>query len=249
MRPFLLLLILIIGFASANEVATQHFNTGNNAYEKEDYSVATKEYEKAINEGVIHPVLYFNYANSLFRTDALGQSILYYEKALKLSPTDPDILANLKFAKAQTIDKHPDLEQNFVTKVLLYLHRGYSLSAALWVTLALFSLVFLWGGYSLFGRQRVKLLLYTLSAVSLIALLLMAPSVGYRIYENESAGYAIVLKESLSIRSGPGEGFEALAKVHEGTKFEIESLSKGWAKVKLPNGTGGFVAEAGLGKI
>ena len=85
--------------------------------------------------------------------------------------------------------------------------------------------------------------------VLLVFLLFSVPSILIRINEQESVRFAIVLVPSLPIYSGPGDSYQVLSKVHEGTKFEIVELSQGWAKVKLPNGTGGYVQDSELGKI
>ncbi len=235
--------------ANTASPAEEYFAEANSYYEKGEFEDASEMYKKAVNEGIENPILYYNYANSLFRTEQLGLSILYYEKALKLAPHDPDILANLKFARAHTVDKNEEPEQNILTKFLWYLHSGYSLNMALWIFLLGFSLIFALLILNLYMGSGVKI--FSFSIIGLIALLLIiwSPSVIIRIKSQETARYAIVLSKSLDIYSGPGDNYQALAKVHEGTKFEIETITQDWAKVKLPTGKGGYVLASELGKI
>jgi len=233
----------------ASEQAQKYVQEGNQAYEGKNYPEAKIQYEKAINEGLVNAALYYNYANTLYRLEILGKSILYYEKALKLNPTDEDILKNLQFVNARTIDKHPQPEHNILTKIIWRIHASYNLNGGLWFALSIFSGIFFIAFLVLFLPQRTRLILYPIMIIAAFGLFLLSPSLAYRIYQQESVRFAIVLSSSLDIYSGPGESYQILSKVHEGTKFEIEEVSNNWAKVKLANGSGGFVKFSDLGKI
>lgn len=248
-RTIILFCHLAFALSLASEQSRIYIQQGNQFYEAGNFTEARANYEKALNEGLVNSELCYNYANTLFRLDKLGKAILYYEKALKLSPTDEDIKANLKFANAQTIDKHPQPEYNVFTKFIWYIHSSYDLNTSLWLALGIFSFLFLLGIFLLFMPRGSKILIYPLMAITLLCLLVMAPSIALRINEQETVRFAIVLSPAMEIYSGPGENYQVLAKVHEGTKFKIEEISSNWAKVKLPNGTGGFVKYAELGKI
>jgi tetratricopeptide (TPR) repeat protein len=246
---FLLCLFAGGNVIHASEQGLIYFNQANQVYEEGDYSGANELYEKAVNEGLKSAAVYYNYANTLFRLKKLGKAILYYERALKLSPTDEDIQANLKFAYAQTVDKHPVPEYNALTKFIWGVHAGYNLTIALWIVLGLFTIIFILCVILLFLPPQAKLLFYPIIVLIGLFVIATSPSIGMRIYELEATRFAIVLSKNLDIFSGPGEGYQVLSKVHEGTKFEIKELAKGWAKVKLPNGTGGYVKFSELGKI
>jgi uncharacterized protein YgiM (DUF1202 family) len=70
-----------------------------------------------------------------------------------------------------------------------------------------------------------------------------------KIKDQETLRYAIVLKPAIEMFSGPGETFQVLTQVHEGTKFEIVETRGDWVSVKLANGKGGFVRLSDLGKV
>ncbi len=230
-------------------LARQAFSDGNAAYEKGDFEAAETLYRKAIDQGIADHHLYFNYGNALFRANKLGLAILYWEKAAKMQPDDPDIEHNLKFARARIADKVPEPQPNFLTRALWAAHTSYSLNQGLWIALILFSLAFA----ALFGIVSVTGWLRGLCIASLVLLVgaqcMLWPSLGYKIHDQESVGGAIVLKPVLEVFSGPGDTYQLLTRVHEGTKFTIEQVSGEWASVKLANGTGGWVRYAELGKI
>ncbi len=249
---FLALIILALNAKSSfasQDMATAFFNQANAAYEYGDYATAETMYRKAVDEGVANSKLFYNYANTLFRLHKLGPAIQYYEKGLKLSPEDEDIQYNLKFANAQTIDKNPILENNFFTKVLWLIHSAYSIAQGLWAILLLFSSIFLFAAMALFLPAKLKPLGYGLMVLSIFSILLLIPSLWVKIDQQESAKYAIVLKPTAEMFSGPGDNYQVLTKVHEGTKFEIINITGEWVSVKLLSGKGGFVKAADLGKV
>lgn len=71
----------------------------NRAFAGGDMSAAARGYLSVIHErGYSAPVL-FNLANAQFRDGKTGPAILNYERAKWLAPNDPDIAANLDFAR------------------------------------------------------------------------------------------------------------------------------------------------------
>ncbi len=229
--------------------ATKAFQQANGAYEKNDYSKAADLYRQAIDEGVADSRLYFNYANSLFRLNQPGMAILYYEKAKKLNPDDEDIDANLRFVNSQIVDKVPAPESNIFTRILWHLHAAYSINQGLWICLGLFSGIFLAGMAAIFAGPGLRGVLYAVIGLSAMALATLGPSLFYKMNQQETLQFGIVLKPAVEMFSGPGENFQLLTKVHEGTKFEIVETRGDWVSVKLFNGKGGFVRLSDLGKV
>src|SRR5216684_895 len=91
--------LLVIGVCCVTTLVASpadEFKAANQLYDAGNFSEAVAAYEKL--EPKTAPV-YFNLGNAYFRQDKLGQAILNYERARRLAPRDPDILANLKFAE------------------------------------------------------------------------------------------------------------------------------------------------------
>ncbi len=235
--------------ADALARANRSFQEANAAYEKTDFKKAADLYRTAIDEGVADSRLYFNYANAMFRENQLGMAILYYEKAKKLAPDDQDIDANLRFINAQIVDKNPAPENNFLTKLIWAMHNTFSINQGLWICLALFTGIFMTAVLCLYAGAGLRAALYTLMVFAGLALCGIAPSLAYKINQQESLQYGIVLKQAVEMFSGPGENFPVLIQVHEGTKFEIVETRGDWVSVKLLNGKGGFVRLSDLGKV
>jgi tetratricopeptide (TPR) repeat protein len=255
MRLLIVTAMLLLGSsraATSGEAmarAEKAFREANGAYERNDYAKAADLYRKAVDEGVVNARLYFNYANALFRQNQLGLAILYYEKAAKLEPTDEDIAYNLRFANAQTVDKNPAPENNALTRMLWFLHSSYSINEGLWICAGLFAGIFLAAMAAVFAGAALRGLLFTAMGLLTFALLVLGPSLAYKIQQQESVQYGIVLKPVVEMYSGPGENFQLLTKIHEGTKFQIVESRGEWVSVKLLNGKGGYVRYGDLGKV
>lgn len=229
--------------------ATRAYQLGNTAYGRSEYEKAAELYRKAVDEGVADPRLYYNYANSLFRLQRLGMAILYYEKARKLAPHDEDIAFNLRFASARTIDKVPTPEENLLTRILWAVHSSFTINQGLWVTLGLFAGLCLAATLALFTGPALRSALMGVMALAALVLLVLAPSLVYKITRHEGLAHAVVLTPALEMYSGPGDNYQLLTKVHEGTRLEIVEMHGEWASVKLANGKGGYVRLADLGKV
>ncbi len=251
----LLWLLAIASLASASaspealKRATAAYKQANAAYEKTDYAKAAELYRNAIDESVADPRLYFNYGNCLFRLNQPGMAILYYEKARKLDPNDQDIAYNLRFVNAQIIDKNPAAESNALTRAIGFAHSAFSINQGLWTSVGLFSLIFLAAILALYAGAAFRGALIAAMVLAALALLALSPSLYFKIKEQESLQYGVVLKPAVEMFSGPGETFQVLTQVHEGTKFEIVETRGDWVSVKLANGKGGFVRLADLGKV
>ena len=83
------------------ETPAQEFAEANRAYAAGKYDQAIAGYERLLREHGLDASVLFNLGNAYFEKDELGLAILSYERALKLSPRDPDVLANLKVAREE----------------------------------------------------------------------------------------------------------------------------------------------------
>ena len=72
------------------------FKAANKLYDAGKFAEAAAAYEK-LEPKTAH--VFYNLGNAWFRDGKLGLAILNYERARRLAPRDPDILANLKFAE------------------------------------------------------------------------------------------------------------------------------------------------------
>jgi tetratricopeptide (TPR) repeat protein len=75
------------------------FDQANQLYERGQHAEAAAAYAKLLQGGKASPALYFNLGNAQFRAGQIGQAMVSYLQAERLAPRDPDIQANLRFAR------------------------------------------------------------------------------------------------------------------------------------------------------
>lgn len=80
----------------------------DSAYTADDFSTAAALYEEAAATEGVSSTLYYNLGNTYYRLDKPGKAILYYERSLKLDPTNADARSNLDFVNSRIIDQPGD---------------------------------------------------------------------------------------------------------------------------------------------
>lgn len=236
-RLLIIFLFIATQFAFANE--QDRFEQANNAYAEQQYDSALEIYSQLIEDGWQSAAINFNTANCYYRLNSIGKAILYYEKAKALSPDDRDILANLKLAEAQKIDKFEVVPTPAFTRIFRSILSLFS--NAMWLTIGLI-LVFLSAtALTLFlvsqNKSTFRFGFYlTFGVLGLLFLFLGNLKVNHE--ENNQLG--ILTVANVYVKSEPENG-EDLFIVHEGSKAKIEETFNGWIKARFPDGKTGWL--------
>lgn len=247
---FILFLLFSLLFSNAFADCAD-FQKGTEAYKAQDYSRALQLWEHCQQAGMQNADLYYNLGNAAFRTNKIGKAIWAYESALKLDPTNEDALANLKFAQNQTVDKvDRGEEENPVLKALWKMHHLFSLDTQLWILV-----VFAWISAAIYvalhwiRRTALRNLLFVkLFGIGILASILVLDTAA-KIYNQETETFGIVLTKTADIMSGPGESYQVLHELHEGTKVEVREIREGWANVNIGDDVNGFMPLEILGVV
>ena len=110
-RGLLVPALLATVSVSMAETPEEIFDRGNAAYADGRYEEAAEALRSLARYRIRDPVLEYNLANAEFRVGRLGWAILHYERARRMSPTDPDIADNLRFARSFCFDRVEAPEQ------------------------------------------------------------------------------------------------------------------------------------------
>ena len=99
-----LALLLLAGLPECSQAASssEGFDAANRLYEEGKFAEAVSAYEKLGQSGQVSAALYFNLGNAYFKSGQIGRAIAAYRQAEQLTPRDPDLRANLQFARNQT---------------------------------------------------------------------------------------------------------------------------------------------------
>ena len=234
---------------AGNDVpAEAWFEKANGFYNQQQFDSALIYYEKTLQAGAVNAGVLYNLGNACYRLKKIGLAILNFEKARRLSPKDPDINANIKFANANITDKITAPDQSFFEVILWQLHTLFPLNTQLWLLFFLLMLLAALFTLGLFSAHNTRLWIIYGGTITLLLIAGLGISVGYKVFQSENVSYAIVLSESVDAKNQP-RGPKIIFTAHEGTKFRIHQQIEGWCQVSLPNGTMGWVEESALGKI
>lgn len=192
--------------------------------------------------------LYYNIGNAAFKCGDYAGAILYYERALRLDPSDADVLHNLEFARAQTLDRIEEVPEIVIEQVGRKMRNVLTADAwcvlflvLLAVSLAL-ALVFLLSR----DRSRRKLGFYA-GIVTLLLSLLCLDFAQWHWADYMHDGGAIVMKAVSSVKSSPTElSAKDLFVLHEGTRVRVLETLGAWSNIELADGRQGWIATSDI---
>lgn len=223
----LLLILLSVLFTEANE----QYASGN-------YAEAAQAYEQILTEQPCAEV-YYNLGNAYFKQGELSQSILAYERSLRLDPTNKDARYNLRFAESRIVDNIEDTHAFFLSTWLRNLRNLLHEAAWLYTSIALFVIFCICA--LLFALASPIALRKTGFHVAWIALLFSiwcgvnARSLHVRDTERSEA---IITQGIVNAKSSPDKSGTDLFTLHEGTKVTIHEVIGEWCNIHVGNNIG-----------
>ena len=239
-----LLLTLPIGL-QAQEVSYPDslFRAGIEAYTAGDYASALRDWQDVEATGLMSKELYYNLGNAYFKDSQIAPAILWYERALRLDPSDADVRYNLEYARALTQDKIEEVPEIFFEQWGRSM--CYRLPSNAWAVIGLVFLALCVGCVLLFllgstpGRRRLG---FFGGIAALLIALLGWDFAQWQRQEARRQDLAIVMKPVVSVKSSPSEGSaKDLFILHEGTRVRILDNVGGYAQIEIADGRQGWI--------
>ena len=219
------------------------FQAGVEAYTQGDFDQALKDWKDVEATGLMSKELYYNLGNAYFKSGEIAPAILWYERALRLDPSDADVRYNLDFARALTQDKIEEVPEIFFVQwrhALCYLLPSNTWAALCLVFLALAvacALLFLLGSTS--GRRRLG---FFVGIACLILAFLGWDFAQWQRQEALAQDRAIVMRPVSSVKSSPSDGSaKDLFILHEGTRVRILDNVGGYSQIEIADGRQGWI--------
>lgn len=224
------------------------WNAGVDAYARGLWEQALEDWRKIESLGIESVDLYYNMGNASYKQGDISHAILWYERALKIDPSDADSRNNLAFVNGFVQD-HIDVVPEFFLKQwvrrLSYImgSDAWAIAACLmFAVLLALVLVFLLSGKR--GARQAGFF------GAIAALLLTALSLGCSFAQRADyfrADKAIVVSAVTSAKSAPGSETSAdLFVLHEGTKVHILDTVGDWLRVEIADGRQGWLPSSTL---
>lgn len=248
---FCLFIILFTGievdyiFANDEAQLTQNFLSGTKAYEKGDFNNAISDFTQIAAKGIDNGKLFYNIANAYLKNDQLGNAILWYERAFKLIPNDPDLKFNLSYARSLIKDEREE-DQNLIFRVLFFLKDLFS-PFFISVSAVLVSLIF-WTLMTIRIVKRIKMFNFAV-LIALFFTVVFSFTAFFNYYEEKYVISAVILPDKLSVRSGLTDDSTELFVLHAGTKVKIDKQSSEFVRIYFSHDKIGWVKSSKLGVI
>jgi len=226
------------------------FQQANQAYRSEKYQEAADLYQKILSQGYESAEVYFNLGNCFYRLGEIGKSVLYYEKARRLNPHDPDIQYNLELANLKVIDRIEMPPRFFLFDWWDAVKTYYSVPQLTRLLIIIFALTILFLiAWLYLKRDRVRRLMLSASLLLGLVTIFYAYILVIRIQEQKEHREAIVLSPSVTVLSAPDENSTDMFVLHEGVKVHLDEQRDVWVKISLPDGKTGWMKSDVLGII
>lgn len=239
------MVLALFGFAVTlpqalwSQTPERTFARANDTYKNADYKRAAQMYEDLVTSGIESEEVYFNLGNCYYKLGNIAAAILNYERAQRLAPTDDDIDFNLTLAQSRITDKIDPAPQFFVVKwwrlfVALATPSAWSLVGIVLVWLSI-------AAAALFFVARVPGFKKSMFAIGLVLLFCAALMFTFAFQQHNKATSAIVFASSVVVKSEPQEESKDLFALHEGTKIDILGVDGEWYKVRIADGSVGWM--------
>jgi len=235
-RSILVLSVLLSASAWTQPVDSL-FIHGQEAYRSGAFDEAVRAYRAIVDGGHVSAPIYYNLGNAYFRAGNLSQSILSYERALQLDPTDGDIQHNLDLVRLRTSDRIDPLPELFLITWIR------SLNATLPVTLSAF--LFLAGWVVLFlslammyvvrSSSVVRTMRFTFFGGAVLALI-AGVVLALQVLVIPSSDEGIIMSPTVTAKSSPDAASVDAFVVHEGLKVLLGDEVDGWRRITLADG-------------
>ncbi len=212
-------------------------------YTEENYQEALAGFTALEADGYVSGELYYNIGNCYYKLgNCLGQSILYYERALKLDPSYEDAQVNLAIAREYTLDRIDEVPEFILLTWIKAFRDTVSSDAWAWIALVLFLvtavmvLLFRFGGSPALRKTAFAL------AVAALLMTIISAVFAFNLRSGlESDGEAVVTVPVSSVKSSPGSTDQSLFILHEGTKVAVMDSLGEWFRIELSDGRQGWL--------
>ncbi|MFI3324130.1 MAG: tetratricopeptide repeat protein [Rikenellaceae bacterium] len=226
------------------------WDSANTAYINGDYSAAVALYGTIEQQGLVSAKLFYNMGNAHYKLDDMARAILYYQRALLLSPNDEDTLYNLGIAQSQIKDQIEVIPEFFVRKWSRSVAR--MLDCTGWTILSLVALVALLAALLAFFLSGSIAMRKWSFGVGLLAAVIGCAATLYALDDRRELldhNSAVVMSQSISIKSSPDRSATDLFMLHSGTTVQIIRSLDDWHEIVIADGKKGWIESRRVEKI
>lgn len=223
------------------------FIDGIKFYKAGEFSKAADEFHKIIDSGIQNGKLFYNLGNVYLKMDDIGRAILWYEKALKLIPGDPDLKFNHNYALSLIKDEKGDKSgAGSIVRIIFFWKYMLNPDTIRWTAIVLNMIFWTLVAVRLVRRKKpVKTPVVIILALALIFTL----TAFYNFYESKHLRQGVILPEKVSVRSGLTDDSTELFVLHAGTKISIDKERENYLRIRYSDEKIGWIKKSDAGVI
>lgn len=260
MARFIILIVFALGFINAKASESSLVEQADSAYIQEKYKLAVELYQQAAQKDGVSSNLYYNLGNAYYRIGNIAQSILAYERALRLNPSNEDARSNLEFVNSRIVDKKGETG-SFISNSINYIANWFHSNTWSWIAFTLFVLTIL--ALSVY-KFTTPILLKKIGFFGGILLLIMTIGAVFFSFKSKNIATdnneAIVTAKATVLSTVPRKPLsrdEEAMLLHEGTKVRImrsinlssDSTNQSWHEVEVDNRHRAWINNSDIEKI
>ncbi|KJR43039.1 membrane protein containing DUF1058 [Candidatus Magnetoovum chiemensis] len=241
-RSLLIILIaIVLLIANVTYIHAQTdelFKEAAKLYEKGSFNEALQKYSEVLEKGCESGNLYYNMGNSYFKADNIGKAVLYYKRALRLIPSDSDLLSNYDYAKSKIKNNGLERQSAILIRIIAYPFSSFNDNRATVILSALYILMVL------LLTARVYFPLMKKPSFILIIILCGILLCGIFTLYKRSTLYgkeAVIIKDNAEAKFGPFDKATAHYTIYEGTIVTIIEKQNNWYKIERADGKVGWI--------
>jgi len=248
MKYLIYIFTFVITFAcNINADTNSIMQTANEYYKNNRYQLAIEEYNKLLLDGYEGTSLYYNLGNAHYRLGKIGFAILYYEKALKLSPNDEDVKHNLALSKLNLKDKVDTLPPFFIFNIWEGLLASFSVTGWTIIVYIFFILVLLASIAYFFSRNVTEQRISFFTGVGLTTILILTIILlTVKMNKEFNVKDGIIVETSVVVKSSPDYSAKDSFQIHEGLKVRLDDQVDDWVKIRLDDGKIGWIMQKSI---
>ncbi len=218
------------------------FDAAARLYEQGKYREAAKAYEQLVGRGSTTVSVLFNQGNAWLKAGEKGKAIACYRQAQQLAPRDPELSANLEFARSKVGSAGAPRLSPLDRFLGLLTPNEWAVTA----------IVAVWGWFVLMMIRELTakvLILGSFGCWIVAAAAAAILAVAYAANTREQRLNAVVSVSEATVRFGPLEEAQAAFTLSDGVELLVTDRKGAWLEVQDGTGRRGWVASRNLARI
>ncbi len=210
--------------ALAVQAQNADFEAANRLYEQGKFTEAAASYQRLVDAGQVSAAVLFNLGNAWFKSGKIGRAVVAYRQAAALSPRDPDLAANLQFARNQVQGPRiqPSVWQRWLGKLSLN-EWSWLASLSVWGWFLLQTALQLRPAWKRSARPGV------MAATAFAVLALGGFAAAFA--DARATRLAVIVEPEVVVRHGPLPESPIAFTAHDGAELRMTDQKGEWVQV------------------